>query len=308
MYRYRRMIVGMNLNEKDPVLVREAARLAELGGSEKIVYLHVLSAQEIPEKISKEYPQLLSPFHELAEERIKKTVLENSSESDIFECRIREGLPIKVILEEVKALDADIVLLGRNYSHKRSNKKLTENIARKAPCSVFIVPSESHYRKIKNIMVASDGSSHSKSALEEAILLAKSLRLESVSCLTVYHVPMGYHSTGKSYEEFAEIMLANAKLEFKELTEGLDVGGIDIKPVFELDEHVEKGILSAVNRESVDILIVGARGRSTGASILLGSVTEHLIGNINIPLLAVKNKSAGVDFFEAMLDVLMTGN
>ena len=305
MYQYRRMIAAVNLNENDAVLVHEAAAFAELAGTEKISYVHVLELQEIPAKIKKEYPQLVSPFREMAEEKIKKTVVEYSGRKSGFDCLIKEGRVIKVLLEEVKSQDADIVVIGRNYSNKRSHKKRAENIARKAPCSVYIVPAGSRKEKIKKILVASDGSNHAKLALEEALQLAKKLSLKEVHCVHVYHVPMGFHSTGKSYEEFADIMLNNAKADHAELLEGINSDGIKIIPDFQLNDSIESGILKAVEIGNADLLVVGARGRSTGASVLLGSVTEHLIGNVNIPLLAVKNKAAGVAFFDALLNVLM---
>ena len=308
MYPYRRMIVGVNLNENDAALIREAGMLSGITESEKILYIHVLEGQEIPDKIKNQYPQLISPFRELAEEKIKKAVIENSEKKSDYECRIKEGRPVKALLEEIRSYDADIVVIGRNYSSKRSNKKIAENIARKAPCSVYVVPSEYASKEIKHIMVASDGSAHSKSALEEAVKLASALKLKSVSCLNVYHVPMGFHSTGKSYEEFAEIMHENAKIEFQEMIQDFSSSGIEIRPVYVLNDHIEKGILDSIEKEKADMLIVGARGRSTGSSVLLGSVTEHLIGQVKIPLLAVKNKSAGIDFFDALLNVLLKGD
>ena len=304
MYQYKRMIVGVNLNESDGSLVREAERISGIAGTDKIAYIHILEIQEIPEKIKKQYPQLISPLHELTEDKIKKAVLENSKKTDGFECIVKEGRPVKALLEQVQNQDADILVIGRNQSSKRSNRKTAENLARKAPCSVYIIPAESKYQELKKIMVASDGSGHSRNALEEAVEIASRSGIKSIYCLNVYHVPMGYHSTGKSYEEFSEIMLHNAEAEFQEMMQGMDTKGVAVNPVYELNDHVEKGILAVIEKENPDMLIVGARGRSTGASVLLGSVTEHLIGNIQIPLLAVKNKSAGIAFFDALLNVL----
>ncbi|MBT8371187.1 MAG: universal stress protein [Deltaproteobacteria bacterium] len=52
---------------------------------------------------------------------------------------------------------------------------------------------------------------------------------------------------------------------------------------------------------NASLLVVGARGRSGDISaILLGSITEGLIRNLNRPLLAVKNKGEGLNILDAL--------
>jgi len=46
---------------------------------------------------------------------------------------------------------------------------------------------------------------------------------------------------------------------------------------------------------------MGARGRKAGAGVLLGSTTEHLIKTTTVPLLAVKEKGAGMGLLDAIL-------
>lgn len=49
------------------------------------------------------------------------------------------------------------------------------------------------------------------------------------------------------------------------------------------------------------MIVIGAKGRSLAALVLLGSVTEKLIETTHVPILAVKKKGSGMGFLEALL-------
>jgi nucleotide-binding universal stress UspA family protein len=48
----------------------------------------------------------------------------------------------------------------------------------------------------------------------------------------------------------------------------------------------------------IDLVIVGARGRTAGISIFLGSVTDSLIKESKVPVLAIKQKGTGLKILE----------
>jgi len=52
---------------------------------------------------------------------------------------------------------------------------------------------------------------NSVDALEVAAACASASGILEIRCLRVYHVPMGYYKTGKSYGEFATIMKGHAE-------------------------------------------------------------------------------------------------
>jgi nucleotide-binding universal stress UspA family protein len=54
---------------------------------------------------------------------------------------------------------------------------------------------------------------------------------------------------------------------------------------------------------SADLVVTGARGRRLGAGVLLGSVTEPLVADTDIPILAAKKKGEGMSFLEALLEM-----
>jgi len=49
-------------------------------------------------------------------------------------------------------------------------------------------------------------------------------------------------------------------------------------------------------------LLMGTRGRSPSAAVLLGSVTEHVLRLTRMPLLTVKHFGARLTFLRSLLD------
>jgi hypothetical protein len=65
---------------------------------------------------------------------------------------------------------------------------------------------------------------------------------------------------------------------------------------------VAHAIGRVAQRISADLIMMGTRGRSRSAAILLGSVTEATILQTRLPLLAVKHYGARMGLLEALLD------
>ena len=177
---------------------------------------------------------------------------------------------------------------------------LPERLARKAPCSVLIVPEKSK-PEIKNILVGVDFSEHSVNAFEEAMAFAGAIPGSVIHCLHAFRVPMEYYKTGLSFAQFAADIEEHAQESYQELVNRFDLEGLDVRPLFVLDNQPSHAIRQAAKSCQADLIITGARGRSSPAAWVLGSVTEQLIWNADIPVLAVKRKGAGMSLLRALL-------
>lgn len=303
MYPFRRIAVVLELDEMDQELIRYAGLIARLARTEKAYFLHVASSLEIPEIIRQSYPELSKPVDESAERRCQLEVrqfFDGHSDTE-FSCEIVEGEEIDQILRLIPRKDIDLILVRRRGEEK-SSLMLAEKLARKAPCSILILP-EGSDANLFRILVAVDFTEDSRNAMEVAIAFASGARLSSIHCLHVFDVPAGYYKTGKSFEQFSDIMEKNAEMEYREFMKNFDLKGVTIMPEFILDKKTSKAIARTINRGGFDLLVVGSRGRSSGAAILLGALTERLIASTDIPLLAVKKKGAGLSFIDAVLEL-----
>ena len=212
---------------------------------------------------------------------------------------VAEGSPLIELLRRAKEYDIDLIVM-RKRREPTASGTLFEKLARKAPCSVLFVP-EGSKAWFTEILVPVDFSENSMDAMEVAVALALAAGLKEIHCLHVYSVPLGYYKTGKSHEEFAEIMKGHAEKNLQEFMKKVDLKGLTATPIFKLEKREHKGIKQVIKEHEIYLLVIGARGRRAGAGVMLGSVTEHLIRTTTIPLLAVKRKGTGMGLLEALL-------
>ena len=302
MYRYNRLLVGVSFVNQDGASLRYAGLISRLAKSEKITFLHVVSTADIPDELRAEYPDLFQPVDEYARNEMEALVnkyFDGHPETQI-EYEVVEGSPLIEFLRRAKEKEVDLIIMRKRKIPSASGT-LFEKLARKAPCSVLFVP-EGTTTWFTNILVPVDFSENSQDAMEAAVSLAKiSEGIEQITCLYVYSVPMGYYKTGKSYDQFAEIMKGHAEKSYGEFINKIDLKGLTAVPLFHLEKKASKGIEDVITPRERCLVVIGARGRRAAAGVLLGSVAEHLIHTTTSPLLAVKKKGEGMSILDALL-------
>jgi len=302
MYRFRRLLVGISFAHQDGASLRYAALISRMAKSEKTIFLHVASTLDIPEDLLEEYPDLFEPVDKYAKREMEvlvKKYFDGHPDTQIT-YKLAEGSPLIEFLRLAKEAEIDLIVM-RKRRRPTASGTLFEKLARKAPCSVLFVP-EGSKAWFRNILVPVDFSENSMDAMEAAVAIASaSTEIGEIYCLHVYNVPIGYSKTGKSYQEFAEIMRGHAERNYREFIEKIDLKGVSVAPLFRLAKKEYKGIEQAAKEHQSSLIVIGARGRKAGAGILLGSVTEHLIKTTATPLLAVKKKGVGMGLLDALL-------
>ena len=301
MYRFKKILVGLGKSEHDAVILRYAGWLSRMAKSQKMILFHAVERPDSFSCLPSEYAECFEPPEPLSREKMEELArksLDGYPEM-VKECQVIEGDPFGGIIQKVREEDIDLVILGRKTG-KESNRNLPLKLARKTPCSVWVIP-EGTEGSIRNVLAPIDYSENSKDALEIALSMASEGNLGVLSALNVFKVPIGYHKSGKTYEEFAKVMRKNARDEFKEFKKGMDLKGIKIAPLFVLSDNPAKAIKNVAKRKKTDLIVIGAKGRSLAAFVLLGSVTEKLIETTHVPILAVKKKGSGMGFLEALL-------
>jgi nucleotide-binding universal stress UspA family protein len=302
MYRYNRLLVGVSFDKQDGASIRYAGLISRLAKSEKIIFLHVASIVDIPEELITDYPDLFKPVDEYARQEMETLVDEyfDGHQETQIEYKVAEGSPLIEFLRLTKEEEIDLIIMRKRKIPSASGA-LFEKLARKAPCSVLFVP-EGTKTWFTNILVPVDFSENSVDAMDSAVALAKvSEVIEQIICLHVYSVPMGYYKTGKSYEQFAEIMKGHAEKYYSEFIKKIDLKGITAVPLFHLEKKASDGIEDVIKERERCLVVIGARGRRAAAGVLLGSVAEHLIHTTSLPLLAVKKKGTGMGILDALL-------
>jgi nucleotide-binding universal stress UspA family protein len=164
----------------------------------------------------------------------------------------------------------------------------------------MMVPEDFKF-KLKKMVVPVDFSKHSKLVVEEALALKKENKLD-LTLLNIFTVPSGYHKTGKDYDEFAIIMKGHAKIDFQEFVKRNDFPeDLNCQFVLDDDDSPADKIFDFASDQKADMIVMGSKGRTGLASILLGSVAEKVVKYASdIPLMIVKEKGENMGFLKAL--------
>ena len=302
MYRYKKLMVCLNLDEHDRNLIKYAGFISRMAKSEEVLFVYVSDSFDIPDEIKKIYPQLESPPGEMVEKKIQQSVNAhfNGHDDSTVTVKAMEGPQLGLLVSLTKEDNIDLLIVGHHPADSAAVGSLPEKLARKAFCSVLVIPSNTEVF-FEKILVAVDFSDHSVNALDVGSAFAKAGSLDHIYILNNYQVPAGHHKTGKTYEEFSDIMRENAKSKLRAALSKVDLKSVGIKPFFENNKSIISGIRRFSEHLGASLVVVGARGRSGDiAAILLGSITEGLIRTTRKPLLAVKEKGEGLNILEAI--------
>ncbi len=300
MNHYQNLLVGLNLSDIDKTTIPYTAMISRNAKSKNTYFLHISRNHLIPQSVRKEYPNLLGQLTEFAAHKMNETVEQHFDGDPGMETHFEvvEGSPLEELLYRSQQKKIDLIVVGRKQAGKET-RMLPLKLTRKAPCSVLVVPEGSQV-KISGILVGTDFSECSAEAVKEAITIAKANKIAKIHVLHAFCLPIGYYKTGKTEIQFAEIMKRHAKRDYRNFVRHIDLKGIILEPLYVLNKNPANAIRKAIHQKQIDLVITGARGRTAGAAVLLGSVTERLILTTDIPLLAVKKKGACMRIINAL--------
>ena len=226
--------------------------------------LYVISVLET----NPEYETIGAEFFEKEEEEVHKHLksIKTRAEGEGLKCEtifLSGNEPYEYIVNEAAKKNVDMIVIGRR-GRKGLAKLLMGTVAAKvigyAPCKVLVVPKAAKI-EYKKILVATDGSKHSIAAVAEAISIAR--RCGS-SVLAISSWLTDDEEKGAKFN--TDHVLEMARKE-----------GIDAEAVNPRGRSYETIVETAGGR-GVDLIVMGAYGKTGFKKILMGSTTERVIG------------------------------
>ncbi|AWR94734.1 universal stress protein [Acidianus brierleyi] len=138
-----------------------------------------------------------------------------------------------------------------------------------------------------HIVIAYDGSSHAKRALDIAIDLASkySSKLDIVE--VVDSTVFSGAGVAPIPADVIESVYNKAKSDIEEAKKLASQKGVNAEGVV-LEGDPANAILDYVSKNNADLIITGSRGLSTFKRMLLGSVSTRLVQEAKIPVIVVK--------------------
>lgn len=306
MIQFNRIMVGLDFSATDKVVLEYAKMLQGAFKPSMIYFVHAEEdLDDIPQELLEEYgADLFKPHDESLLEKLETTVAEHFTTTDETEihCQVVEGGPFKEMLHWSHIKQIDLLIVGKK-NIENGKGVLPQKLARKVDASVLFVPENCTPKKIERILLPLDFSKKSKMALRLASRLFEGHNVEFMGghC---YTLPLGWHKAGKTRDKFEEIMQAHATKKFDDYMEGLD--DIAIQAVFEIDEDREPSeeIIRMAEKTDSDLILIGSRGKTDIATVILGSTTEKLLSHSKpIPILMAKQKGETIGFLEALFNL-----
>jgi nucleotide-binding universal stress UspA family protein len=299
----KRVVVGLSNTYLDAEVIHYMNFIAHTTHVEHIFFVHIIDVR-LPANILKQFPDLEKAALEERRKEIE-AVVDKHIDKDLvtaeYSVEIEQSSnSLKGLSRVVGKFDADLIVIGR-VANKEKTSIITQRLARRAPCQLLIVPEGQADRiaegkKLSTLLVPIDFSDYSSLALDRAIKFArrnKDLHEVEIVCQYVFQLPSGYHLSGKTEEEFAEIMCANAKEDYEEFVRDFDLTDINIRMVYSRDVNgdLTSDIRDLAEEIDADLVIIGSKGRTSTAALFLGSFAEKLItNNTHFSLMVVRKK------------------
>jgi nucleotide-binding universal stress UspA family protein len=293
--RYQRILVAMKAADRGPGMFGYIGAIARQARTREVHILHVVDSEAgLPGPEAA--PPDADAFRASAAEHFRGHGGEN------IICEVVTGSPLLETLRYARDHEIDLIILGKRLEAE-DEAVFARRLTRKATCSVLVLP-DGASTQTRKIVVPARNSHCSARALEIAAEIAAACGAD-VICLNVFQVRCGYSRVGMTLEEHEAALRAAAERECVHLLHRVSTGPVRVSTLCLPDLHNRPVpiILDTVENESADLIVIGARGRSGAAGVLLGKITEQLIQRSPVPLLAVKKKGECLGIVEALFTI-----
>jgi nucleotide-binding universal stress UspA family protein len=147
--------------------------------------------------------------------------------------------------------------------------------------------------KFKNILVPLDGSEYSIKALEYASIMAKGFNSKLIA---LYILPSSIRynlfvnkeksKINSPFNQIIQVSYIEAQNWLKDITKKIDLE--IVTEVIIAEESIVSEIIEFAERENIDLIIMGTRGRTGFKKLLLGSVASGVVNFAHCPVLVIR--------------------
>lgn len=231
-------------------------------------------------------PELMEDWEKEVRENLEALKAEALQRGVTVETLVRRSeSPYTAIIQEINRLQPDTVIIGR-HGHKGISRvmmgSVTARVVGLSPKDVLVVPRHAAMA-LDRILLATDGSKYSKFATQRAIEFVKRGGGE-LNVVYVSDVPPGFYTYVPGAER---VLLDEAQGFMDEVVKQAERNSISPIPFLKEGEAFEE-ITKLARERKANLIIMGSHGRTGFKKLLMGSVTEKVIGNATCPVLVVK--------------------
>ena len=271
--RFEKILLVTDRSKATIGATREAIRLAQRTDGKliamSVIMMNPEHASLARQLIEKENDDTLSHLEQVRTEATKAGVTCDIS--------VRHGIEIyQEIINEAEQNHVDVIVMGRRGMTGLMRLMMGSNTAKvigHAQCSILVVPRTAIIQSNK-ILLAVDGSRYSDIAASTAMSIAKHIH---ASVLVVSVV----------YSDLKEKRYTEAVQEIKRVEAFLTKEGIKVTGEV-LSGRPAEALIEISEAKDVDLIVMGSHGRTGLDRVMLGSVSDRVIGYANCAVLVAK--------------------
>ncbi|OQX08855.1 MAG: universal stress protein UspA [Desulfobulbaceae bacterium A2] len=253
--------------------IQEAIFFGQACGA-RVVVLHTVNADA--ESLSAAHSAVMQRQHEMEPHlnQIRKMAQDSGVECEVVV--VATSSPEKTIVEQAALRKADVILMGRHGKTARLSLlvgSMTAKVIGQGFPHVLVVPKDFLITGAQ-VLLALDGSANSRLAAEEALSLGRKCR--TLQRLTIM-------SVSKREDELSAAQALVDEVSAKAREEG---SRVSCETLVQVGNPVEL-IVQAAKERNVDMILLGGKGKSSMAKMLMGHVTENVIGRAHCAVLVV---------------------
>ncbi len=283
MGRYKKILVAIDGSESSMHVLRESFRLATNEKSWITVVsvvppytgdLDIVGVGNVLQSMRRPYEKALSGALVLAK-------AEGASIKTVCE----EGEPYERLVDLAVSKKCDLIVMGRR-GLKRLERvfvgSVTARVIGHSSVDILVVPKDTTIGWQK-LLLATDGSKYSKAAAKRAIDFANSYGGE-LKIVSIVDVPSEFYAESP---KTVEALVNEAKGYAEAVRKQAESSGVKAEAIVREGE-IYKVITDLAKEQKADIIVTGSHGRTGLKRLLMGSVTEKVIGHTPCPVLVVK--------------------
>ncbi len=270
---WEKILVCTDGSDEGQNAVAQALALGQACGSK----VYVVQVVEIVPEFEAVAPDLRACL----EEEIRQQKAASASEAALkgveLDYQVLHSVsPFAALVAEADQIQPGLIIMGR-YGRSALLRLAMGSVAARviglSPFNVLVIPQDATLG-FKRLLIASDGSAYSDASLAEAIAMAARADSELLGVAVA--------------REEGEI------LEAQEIVHGMltaaNQAGVSFRGFSPQGLAADDGIIQTALENRVDLIVMGSHGRTGFKKLLMGSVTERVIGQSTCPVLVVKNR------------------
>ena len=232
---------------------------------------HVASGylpSDLVEKMKKETIELATRLFS----EYKESAQQKWGDSIQMDTKLLCGRPASELVQYSQELEADIIIMGTKGAASPAERilgSIAAEVLRRAGCPVWVIPAETDYQPVQNIMYATDLKSNDYGVMEQVYELAQNLGAKLICA----HI-----AENSNWENESDQELVRSLLEWEK------TGEIELRVVKGDDPF--HGLTMLVNDYKVDVLAMLTHDRYVLSHLDDPSITRKMALYTDTPLLA----------------------